>query len=206
MRAQLKELEPYYGKEQHSRELLILTESFYLEFKDNEVDPVTWYEQGTSMLNDFDRSYLNYGNIMKNKLPDGRWKERGCAIYRNLESALRDAGYPIIHNMIDHCTIANCFLRPAINGQSLLLHPLDIEIAKEFVSELDSSLRPKLIVCTTAKGFYNVVSHLKLQSKVVKVCHPASPWWNRDSGKHGRQKFIKAVRENLSNKSAHTTA
>jgi hypothetical protein len=199
MRPQLKDLGPYYGKEPHSSELLILTESFYLEFRDKEVDPDTWYAQGTSMLNEFDRSYLNYDNIMRNKLPDGRWKERGCAIYRNLESALRDAGYPFIHNMLDHCTIANCFLRPAINGQSLMLRPVDIEVAKEFVSEIDSSLRPKMIICASSKSFAHVVRHLKIQSEVVKVCHPASQWWNRDGGKHGRQKFINAARENLSN-------
>lgn len=98
MRPQLEDLGAYHGKEPHSRELLILTESFYLEFRDKEIDPVTWYAQGTSMLNEFDRGYLNYANIFRNKLPDGRWKERGCAIYRNLESALRDAGYPLIHN------------------------------------------------------------------------------------------------------------
>ena len=199
MLPQLQDLGPYVGKQPHSRDLLILTESFYLEFRKQEVDPTTWYAQGTTMLNDLERGYVNYENIMRNKLPDGRWKEKGCAIYRNLESALKDAGYPHIHNMLDHCTLANCFLRPALNGNSLILHPLDIEFAKDFVIEIVSSLHPKLILCASSKSFINVVRHLKLPAKVVKVCHPASHWWNRDGGKYGRQTFIAAAKEHLAN-------
>lgn len=198
MKPQLQSLSPRQGKEPNSNKLLILTESFYLEFRKEEIDPVTWYEKGTSMLNEFDRSYLNYKNIFSNKLPDGRWKERGCAIYRNLESALKSAGYPQVHNMLDHCTIANCFLRPAINGQSLKVQKLDIEMSEEFVKEIVSSLQPKMTICASSKSYNLVVKHLQLPCKVVKVCHPASQWWNRDGGKHGRRKFIEAAKIALS--------
>ena len=37
------------------------------------------------------------------------------------------------------------------------------------------------------KSFNNVI--------IEKVSHPSSPWWTRDNGKHGRQKFENLLRE-----------
>ncbi len=198
MKKHLQDLGPYRGSQPHSNQLLILNESFYLEDRDKEIDPEAWYSKGTAMLDSCEQTYINYEKIFRiNKRPDGSWENRGCTIYRNIESALTEAGFPEIHNMLDHCTIANCFLRPAVNGESLVLTPRDIDESKEYIAEIVAELRPRTIICASSKAFKKVVKHLSFDARVVEVHHPACPWWNRDEGKHGRVKFIEAVKEHL---------
>lgn len=198
MKAHLKELSPFEGSEPHSHELLIINESFYIEDRVNEIDPDAWYEQGTSLLSETERPYVNYRDIFdQNKLPDGRWKARGCTIYRVLEAALTEAGFPKIHNMLNHCTLANCFLRPALNGNSLNPKQIDVDIAKEYLVEFVERLKPKLIICASSNAYYAVVRDLKFDCPVVHTSHPVSVWWNRDGGKCGRTKFINSIKETL---------
>jgi hypothetical protein len=198
MKAHLSELGPYRGTQSHSSELLILTESFYIEGRGGEIDASEWYSKGTSLLNDEERTYVNYQEIFRiNKLPDGRWKSRGCAIYRNLESALLDAGFPPIHNMLNHCTLANCFLRPALNGDSLQIQAVDCEFAKDYLIELVGQLKPKVIICASSKSYNRVVRHIQFDCKVINTSHPACVWWNRDGGAYGRKKFVEAAGRNL---------
>lgn len=198
MKEHLQELGPYRGCQPFSDELLVLTESFYLEDRTEEINPEEWYRNGVTMLNDYERTYLRYSAIMANKQTDRRWKNRGCSIYWTLEAALKDAGYPSIHNMLDHCTLANCFLRPAVNGQSLTIHKLDIEYGKDYVAELIQKFKPKTTICASSKAYNCVVKQLKLPCVVVNTCHPTSAWWNRAEGVHGRQKFVSAARTHLS--------
>ena len=198
MKAHLSDLGPYRGTQSHSSELLILTESFYIEGRSGEANAEEWYLKGISLLNDVERTYVNYKEIFRiNKLPDGRWKNRGCAIYRNLESALQDAGFPPIHNMLDHCTLANCFLRPALNGDSLQIQAIDCEFAKEYLIELAGQLKPKTIICASSKAYNRVARHIQFDCEVINTAHPASIWWNRDGGVHGRKKFTEAVKKHL---------
>lgn len=199
MKQHLQELSPYLGTEPRSNELLIINESFYIEDREEEIDPEEWYKKGTSLLSETERHYVNYRDIFnENKLPDGRWKNRGCTIYRTLESTLKEAGFPKIHNMLNHCTLANCFLRPALNGDSLNLREIDIEVAKEYLIEITAQLNPKLIICASSKAYHSVVRHIKFDCTVIHTTHPTCAWWNRDGGKYGRKKFIEAIKENLS--------
>ncbi|NOU35188.1 MAG: hypothetical protein HOO88_00195 [Kiritimatiellaceae bacterium] len=201
MNPYLKDLAPYRGSEPLSHELLILNESFYIEDRDCEIGANEWYSKGVTLLDDYERQYVNYADIFRNnKLPDGRWKNQGCAIYRTLESVLRDAGFSDIHNMLDHCTLANCFLRPALNGNSLILEEIDIGVAKENLIEITTELNPKLIICASSKAYYSVVQHVELACPIVHTAHPACAWWNRDGGRYGRAKFVQAVKGYLSNR------
>jgi hypothetical protein len=198
MKEHLSDLGPYRGTQSNSNELLILTESFYVEGRNREIDAAEWYLKGTSLLSNEERTYVNYKEIFRiNKLPDGRWKNRGCAIYRNLESAMQDARLPPIHNMLDHSTLANCFLRPAINGDSLQIQAVDCEFAKEYLVELVGQLNPKTIICASAKAYNWVVRHIRFDCEVINTSHPACAWWNRDGGIHGRKKFVEAVGRHL---------
>ena len=52
MKPHLQDFGPYRGKECGSNELVILNESFYLEDRDEEIDPDTWYAKGVALLND----------------------------------------------------------------------------------------------------------------------------------------------------------
>jgi hypothetical protein len=198
MNDNLKDMSPFEGSEPHSRELLIINESFYIEDREEEIDPDLWYEHGTDLLNEIERCYVNYRTIFGgNKLPDGRWKNRGCSIYRTLEATLRDAGFPQIHNMLNHCTLANCFLRPALNGESLNVKDIDVKFSKSYLLELVNRLKPKLIICASSKAYYKVVSHMRFDCAVVHTAHPTCAWWNRGDGKYGYKKFIDAIQAEL---------
>ena len=187
--------QPRIGPMPYAHELFVLAESFYLESGSGEIAPDLWYANGIDMLDATDRTYVNYDDIFRiNKMENGGWKNRGCAMFRNIEAAMRDAGMVRIHNMLDHCTIGNCFLRPAYRGQSLRLHPSDVTFASRFLSDWVERHNVKLLICASSHAYNSVVRHLKLPCKVVKVCHPACPWWNRNSGKVGREKFISALK------------
>ncbi len=187
--------QPRVGPMPYAHELLILAESYYLESGAGEIAPDIWYANGVGMLGPTDRTYVNYEDIFRiNKMKNGGWKNRGCAIYRNLESAMRDAGMVQKHNMLDHCTIGNCFLRPAYKGQSLRLSQSDVTHASSFLKAWVERQNVRLLICASSFAYYSVVRYLVLPCDVVKVVHPACVWWNRGSGKYGRQKFINTLK------------
>jgi len=196
MNVELKLPSPRIGPRSYAHELLVLGESYYLESGVAEISPDTWYSNGIGMLDENDRTYLNYDDIFRiNKLPDGRWKSRGCTIYRNIEQALVDAGMQRIHNMLDHCTIGNCFLRPAFNGSSLRVHPEDVTRASRHLVEWTSKHDVKLVICASSLSYHTVVKQLALPCRVVPVSHPSSAWWHRAGGRYGRAKFVASIRE-----------
>lgn len=206
MQDNLRLLGPRRGKESHSSELLIINESFYIESRDTEIPAEEWYLNGTDMLDKTDQGYVDYRHIFsENKMPDGRWQNNGCRVYRHMESALKEAGFAEIFNMLDHCTLANAFLRPAVNGKELDVCSLDREHAKAYILEIVESLKPQTIICASTKAYDEVVSHLGLSIPITRTAHPASAWWNKTSGNYGnmtgRGWFAHAAKEHLERRS-----
>lgn len=180
----------------NARNILILGESFYLENRNEEIDPIDWYDKGLSCLEETDLSYVDHEKIFEiNKQPkDGRWKNKGCAIYNNLEIALQKSGFVPIHNMLDYCTIGNYYLRPAINGQSLKVHELDSKMAAQNLSDWIAKNPVKKIIFVSSKAYRDTRKYCTFNIPIIGTCHPACAWWNRNNGTYGLNKFINFIK------------
>jgi len=123
-----------------------------------------------------------------NKLLHG-WKAPGHAIYRQLESALIEAGLPANDSVFRQIAFMNAFQRPAKTGASIRNSNLDIEIAVTTVDQVIKAIQPDHVVFVSTKAKKTVGKRLKQELKGVH--HPACPWWNRkQDGISSKQRFI----------------
>jgi len=116
-----------------------------------------------------------------NKLLHG-WKAPGHAIYRQLESALIEAGLPANDSVFRQIAFMNAFQRPAKTGASIRNSNLDID-------QVIKAIQPDHVVFVSTKAKKTVGKRLKQELKGVH--HPACPWWNRkQDGISSKQRFI----------------
>lgn len=61
----------------------------------------------------------------------GRWRPKGHTIYRRLEQALVEAGFPESDNTFKYVAFMNGFQRPAVEGLSLKPHKADLRVSRD---------------------------------------------------------------------------
>lgn len=192
---------PFIGKKYHENaNILLLGESHY--FPENSTihrNPSTWYKQSSSDLKGEEPVWLNTRRVLNNiesKKPQTpqKWK-KSRTIYRNIEQALINAGFPMSENLLCNVAFMNAFLRPAEHtGKSINVSTIDIEQSVITINKVIEIIQPKHICFVSVKAYKNIASGLKMQNIDV-VPHPCSNWWHRKSKNGiGREKFIELLK------------
>lgn len=156
-----------------------------------------WYEGNDSELTPKEKARIATRGILDK--PRGGWKARGHAIYRNLESALIEAGLPSEGNVFEHVAYMNAYQRPAKDGDSLKSTALDIERAVETLNGVIAAIEPDNVFFVSRQAQKELGKRLTVFSH--DVSHPTTYWWNkrqkRLSNRTGREYFIARIRRYL---------
>ncbi|HPW66442.1 MAG: hypothetical protein ACOX0M_05925 [Salinivirgaceae bacterium] len=189
--------------EKQPAKILLVLESYYFNNEDSEngsefKNIENWYKKkGAILIPKSSEKKVNMRedwicNPTKGPFPN---------IYRSL-STLRGGSF---ESQCRSIAIYNYFLRPAYNnnkgskgfGYNNYCTEYDRTVAYEAFCGIVNIMKPDIIVFLSKFSFTTFQKHNKSFNNVIieKVSHPSSPWWNRDNGKHGRQKFENLLRE-----------
>lgn len=189
-------MKPFVGGDygRHGLKFLLVGESHYLP-KASRIhrDPDRWYVGGEGDLSDEEKKWLNTRNL----LDRAGWRERGHTIYRNLERALSESGFPREDNAFVNVAFLNAFQRPAIYKKSIKAGKRDVQVSRDTLQGVIDVLEPAYVLFVSRKAHGLIRSHLSVPSSSVP--HPACAWWNRESKRGtGKQQFINLVSGYLS--------
>ena len=184
----------HYGK--WGPKLLIIAESHYLPEKSTiHLDVEKWYEGDHRDLGfvgqENEAAWMNTRGILSKK---NGFRDRGHAIYRNLEAALHDSGIPKSHNAFQYVAYMNGFQRPAVKGETINTSPIDVSNAVETIQRVIEVLLPDQIIIVSSKVRDRIGP--QLDALYVAVPHPACRHWNRKDLKRGpgRLQFVQHVK------------
>lgn len=177
----------HYGE--NGPKILLVAESHYLPKNSTiHLNPETWYRGSSTDLTQEERKWINTRGVVSSG-KNQRWKHKGHAIYRNLEQALIEAGYPECDNTFRFVASMNGFPRPAKEKTSLKVSKLDTSNALEVLNDVIDVISPDHI-CFVSKKAWSSVGR-RLCQPVDFVPHPACAWWHRASRKGtGKQQFM----------------
>ena len=191
---------PFVGADygEHGPKILLIGESHYLQPKSTiHLDPSIWYESTAADLDkdttdDIRREYwaTHTRACLTKKGPT--WKKKSFTIFRNLEAALIEAGYPVADNTLRYVAFMNGFQRPAVSRLSIKDTALDREHSVATVQSVIDVLDPEHVICVSRKAYKAFEKQLSIKTHAVP--HPASPWWNRASKRGtGKAQFVELV-------------
>lgn len=191
---------PFIGKAYDGYKILLLGESHY--FPEESVcqkAPESWYSGSNAMLTDDERAWINTRRVVNNQHGDippkpQKWKKTRT-IFRNIENAMIESGYPKTDNLFCHVAFMNAFQRPAEKtGESIKVHQLDVEQSVIIINQVIDIIQPQSVCFVSSKASKFLADKISLKSDVVS--HPASAWWNRQT-KNGvsRETFIKLLKQ-----------
>ncbi|WP_447928118.1 hypothetical protein [Vreelandella sp. EE27] len=192
-------MRPFVGRlyGQDGPKILLVAESHYLPPESSlHLDSQRWYSGSEKELGVEDKP----GWIHTRKIIDkenGKWTARGHEIYRRINRALGEAGYPEGGNLFRHVAFMNAFQRPAATGKSLNVQRADLEVAKQTLNGVINAIESDCVIFVSIKAKRHLARHIEIDSKGVP--HPACAWWYRAS-KHGpgKERFIRYISEILS--------
>lgn len=190
---------PFIGKSYHKYKILLLGESHYFPEKSFcHKSPEDWYNGSNAMLTCNEQAWINTRRVVNNEHSNSqpkpqKWK-KSRTIYRNIESAMIESGFPMTDNLFCHVAYMNAFQRPAEEtGESIRVHPIDVEQSIVVINQVIDILKPRSVCFVSSKASKVLANKISIKSDVVS--HPASAWWNRES-KNGisREKFINLLK------------
>ena len=175
-----------YAAPEHKR-LLILGESHYLPKKSiAHLDAEAWYANDDSSLSSTEKCWVSTSKIITESAKNG-FKNKAHSIYKNIAWELNEAG--IKNNdfcqAIEEVAYYNFFQRPAIEGLSLEVAELDVEVAEATLTWFIENHSPELIVFTsTLAGGFAKKTLAKYNLPYVVTPHPGCAWWNKTAKKY----------------------
>lgn len=194
------QLKPFIGSEFGigCPRILLIAESHYLPPNSKiHLEPKDWYTGDDTHLTYEEKKWISTRGIL-NK-PYRGWKSRGHTIYRNIESALVNAGMPINDSVFRNIAFMNAFQRPAKTGDSINSTLLDNQISIDTVSNVINTIEPDHVIFLSTKARKAIGKELGV--KALGVHHPASPWWNRKKNNtNSKEIFIREVSNYIKNK------
>lgn len=192
---------PFVGADygEHGPKILLIGESHYLQPESTiHLDPSVWYESTVAdldkeSLDDRRREYWATHTRACLTKQGPTWKKKSFTIFRNLEAALVEAGYPTSDNTLRYVAFMNGFQRPAVSRRSIKATGLDRDRSVATVQAVIDVLQPDHVICVSRKSFKAL--NAQLSAETHGTPHPASPWWNRASKKGaGKAQFVEIVR------------
>lgn len=188
--------------EKQPAKILLVLESYYFDNKDLENGSVftnaeNWYKtKGATLIPKSSEKHVNMREDWICNPTEGPYPN----IYRSL-CALRGGDF---ESQCRSIAIYNYFLRPAFNnngtkgfGDKKYCTEDDRTVAFEAFCGVVGILKPDIVVFLSKFSFITFQKHNKSFKDVVieNVSHPSSPWWNKNGGVYGRQKFESLLRE-----------
>ena len=185
------QLLPFIGKNYGNgkfNKLLIIGESHYIESrKKEEWDNIikNWYEISNSDLSHNDIGWTT---------TRGTITESEARFNGNIRSVLRELGEDL-----SSISFMNFFQRPAYYKQSIEHSKKDIEIANETLRLVCDIILPDCLLFVSKKSYWKFDrnSDVFQNKKIEAVSHPACAWWYKNGGKHGKQKFIDFIKNEV---------
>lgn len=180
----------HYGE--YGPRILILGESHYLRKNSTvHLDAEQWYQTHASQLSAHDYSHTNTRKCLTK--PGKSWKSKSYTIYRNIENALLEVGYPKVDNTLRYVAFMNTYQRPARSRLSIHGTPEDELRSLATIQAVIDMIQPEHIIFVSRKAYLNIGKKLKQTSFAVP--HPASAWWNRSSKRGtGKEQMLALLR------------
>jgi hypothetical protein len=181
---------PFVGSEYGTfgPRILLIAESHYLKKTSTvHLDAENWYKVKADQLQ---KDECNATNTRKCLNKDGKsWKIKSYTIFRNLENALIEAGYPETDNTLRYIAYMNGFQRPAVSRLSIKSTPIDQLNSVATIQSVVDIIQPEHIIFVSRKAYFALGKQLSQKAHVVP--HPASAWWNRRSKRGtGKEQFL----------------
>lgn len=192
---------PFIGTEygENGPKILLIGESHYLQPTSTiHLNPILWYES-----TDKDLDKVVTGGVRREYWATHtracltkkarNWKKKSFTIFRNLEAALVESGYPVADNTLRYIAFMNAFQRPAVSRSSIKHTHLDREHSAFTVQSVIDTIMPDHVIFVSRKAHKAIGSQLSISSKSLP--HPASAWWNRSSKDGtGKEQFIGLIK------------
>jgi hypothetical protein len=183
---------PYVGKDFHhasSPAILMIGESFYLnEDTAHRRSPEAWYSGSSANLTDYEITYIHNHNLIVNSRA-GNFKVRAHSIFKNPFLEINRCGpvYADYKRVADHIAFHNFFLRPAVDGDSLVneLSSMDLQLANEVFLAVCEQLKPTVLVFVSVLAFN--CCKVKPAIPMIVTPHPGCRWWNQKAAKYGNR-------------------
>jgi hypothetical protein len=197
-------MSPYVGKNFHCATipaLLLIGESHYLpEGSSQHLSAERWYAGSSGTLSPEEIEYISTAAIVEQARAEGFTNKAHRSMWGNpfLEINQHGPNYPDYRRVGEDIAFYNFFLRPALDGRSLAVSPLDVEFANEALRAHLKEYRPTAVVFLSSLA-RNYLSE-QLDIPFIATPHPCCPWWNRVSRRYGNKTgreiladFIKAT-------------
>lgn len=187
-------MRPFVGS-QYGRfgdKVLMVAESHYLPAGSTvHMDAERWYAGSEADLaSEREPRWIHTRGILNKSA--GRWRSKGHTIYRRLEQALVEAGFPESDNTFKYVAFMNGFQRPAVEGLSLKPHKADLRVSRDTLNGVVAVLQPDQVIFVSSKARRFLGGQLTVASHGVP--HPACAWWYRASKcGTGKERFINLV-------------
>lgn len=190
---------PFVGSKygQYGPKILLVAESHYLPPEVTvHLDADKWYSGTEAELRPEDKpGWFNTRNILNKNA--GKWNKKGHTIYRHLEAALIEAGFPESDNTFQYVAFMNGFQRPAVSKLSINATPRDVEVSSQTIQSVIDVLKPDHLVFVSTKAKRYLGKNLSIKHDVVP--HPASAWWYRPSKRgSGKEQFVRLITDFMS--------
>lgn len=186
-------MRPYVGKHFGTAgvpALLLVGESHYLpDGASQHLSAERWYASSSETLEPEEKRWISTAAIFEASRAEG-FSNSAHSIYKNALLEINQHGprYSDYKCVADDVAFYNFFLRPGIEGESLVVEPQDVELANEAFRVHCEALKPSAVV------FLSILAHNYLQLPdtcavpVVATPHPGHEWWNRVAHKYGNRR------------------
>lgn len=185
-----------YGSDE-SKKLLLIWESYYTTksalpiLKSSE----RWYfdsqnDEVQKLFGNKTNDYERHWNFASKMHEEG--VDRKSPTFQNIEKVLDK--YSKEKKSFKYCAGYNYYLRPALKASSIRSDKLDEKVAAETLKAVIKELNPNTVIFFSKKANASFKPHREEfeNVKFKAFVHPASPWWNRKSGKEqksGKERF-----------------
>lgn len=189
---------PFIGSawETQTHKVMIIGESHYLRRESGNKSDQSWYDSDESNLTDRERSQIHTRQVI-NDADKYLYPCKAYTIFYNMKRAILGDSYK--HQLLfPRFGYYNYFQRPAEKtGESILLSGDDELIAYETLKAIYKIVRPTALIFVSKKAYNSFAAWRQGQNDAVfpdslyhSVSHPASAWWHKKEGIHGKAKFI----------------
>lgn len=202
----------YYISDQHKK-MLLVGESFYFPNASTiHKDADKWYNAKQKDLGiviedgkpEKEIEWIDCDGLLRSD-----WSADGHAMYKNINTAIKEVLTHYHNRPIDEIAYTNFFVRPALRGLSFNEYKKygditeDVKYANKVLENVINILAPNLLVFvsksafdTANKAYLNANPNLNVEF----VCHPADPFhWPKKKYPHNKEKFLRILKEKFVN-------
>lgn len=186
-------MRPYVGKNFHDAgtpSLLLIGESHYLpESSSQHATAENWYASSSDTLSADEKEWIDTAALMNDSRANG-FSNTAHSIWRNSLWEINQHGprYSDYKRVADDIAFYNFFMRPGLEGDSLLVSQRDIEVANETFRQNYETLKPTAVIFLSSLAHNHFHPSEPLSVPVIATPHPGCKWWNKVAQKYGNKR------------------